>query len=337
MVSKFKMLSTKSLIVTVLLATSCANDDSAITTIDHQNEISNDLKTRNRSKDKLSWGIQKMGYQNVENDPNYSGKKIWIIDSGIAKIDALNINEDLSRNFVPDSNGKIDDKAWTDQRGHGTSVAAVAAAKDLGNGYTGVAAGAEVVAIKILNKRGNIAPILRDALAYVNDNIKPGDVWNMSLGSVRPLKAMGSEDLENWKEIQILLKKLEEKAPGTIAAGNYTIPLDESPHPESYFSDNHDQIYIVGAVNENEKVLGAFGKVIDFFAPGYNLPILTNKGVLDNDNDSDNQGTSLAAPHIAGLLFIGHYDTSHSIKEQEFRAGLKQESRPIPVILNTRK
>ena len=50
MVSKFKMLSTKSLIVVALLATSCANDDSAITAIDHQNEISNDLKTRNRSK-----------------------------------------------------------------------------------------------------------------------------------------------------------------------------------------------------------------------------------------------------------------------------------------------
>ena len=268
-----------------------------------------------------------MGYQNVENDPNYSGKKIWIIDSGIAKIDALNINEDLSRNFVPDSNGNIDTKAWTDQRGHGTSVAAVAAAKELGNGYTGVAAGAEVVAVKIINKRGNIAPILIDALAYVNDKIKPGDVWNMSLGSLRPLKAMGSEDLENWKEIQILLKKLEEKAPGTIAAGNFPAPLDEYPYPESYFSDNHNQIYIV-----NEKVVGAFGKVIDFFAPGYNLPILTNKGVLDNNNDSDNQGTSLAAPYIAGLLFIGHYDTSHSIKEQKVLRGLKQESRPIPVI-----
>ena len=175
-----------------------------------------------------------------------------------------------------------------------------------------MAAGAEVLAIKFLDRRGRTEP-LKEALTYVINNIKPGDVWNYSPGSNKDIAALDKKEQKVFGEIEILLKKLEKKAPGTIAAGNLSFSLDDVHFPETHFSDNHDQIYVVGGINENEEVRGAFGEVVDFYAPGYNLPVLTNKGVLDNNSRG---GTSLAAPHIAGLLFIGHYDESYLIKEQ---------------------
>ncbi len=70
-----------------------------------------------------------------------------------------------------------------DQNGHGTHVAGTIAAIDNSIGVIGVAAGAKVAAVRVLNRRGSGSN--SDVIAgvdYVGAQGKGGDVANMSLG-----------------------------------------------------------------------------------------------------------------------------------------------------------
>ncbi len=70
-----------------------------------------------------------------------------------------------------------------DLNGHGTHVAGTIAAIDNNDGVIGVAAGAKVVAVRVLDRRGSGS--YSDVIAgvdYVGANGSSGDVANMSLG-----------------------------------------------------------------------------------------------------------------------------------------------------------
>jgi subtilisin family serine protease len=69
-----------------------------------------------------------------------------------------------------------------DDNGHGTHVAGTIAAKNDGNGVVGVAAGANVVPVKVLDRRGSgtFSGVIA-GVDYVAANGSNGDVANMSL------------------------------------------------------------------------------------------------------------------------------------------------------------
>ncbi len=100
----------------------------------------------------------------------------WVIDSGV-QLDHPDLNVDVarSRSFVRGDAG--------DQNGHGTHVAGMIAAIDNSIGVIGVAPGAPVVAVRVLDRRGsgsNSGVIA--GVDYVAQFGRPGDVANMSLG-----------------------------------------------------------------------------------------------------------------------------------------------------------
>jgi subtilisin family serine protease len=120
------------------------------------------------------WGIAR-----VNGGVTYSGtNKIWIIDTGI-DLDHPDLNVDTSNdwNFVSGTSIAEDDN------GHGSHCAGIAAAKNNDVGVIGVAAGAKVVPVKVLNRRGSGAySTIIAGVDYVAENASTGDVANMSLG-----------------------------------------------------------------------------------------------------------------------------------------------------------
>lgn len=91
------------------------------------------------------------GITRVGGGTTYTGTaKAWIIDTGV-DLDHpdLNVNTTLGRNFISTS------KTPDDDNGHGTHCAGIVAAKANTIGVVGVAAGAQVVPVKVLDRRGS--------------------------------------------------------------------------------------------------------------------------------------------------------------------------------------
>ena len=89
----------------------------------------------------------------------------------------LNVNATKSKSFIPDVTSA------DDENGHGTHVAGIIGAKNNTIGVLGVASGANLISLRVLDKDGNgkLSYILQ-ALSYVSSNAKSGDVVNLSLG-----------------------------------------------------------------------------------------------------------------------------------------------------------
>jgi subtilisin family serine protease len=200
------------------------------------------------------------------------GNKIWIIDTGIdldhpdLNVDAASGKTFVSRTTTPD-----------DDNGHGTHCAVV-----------GVAAGAKVVPVKVLDKRGSGAmSIIIAGVDFVTANGAPGDAVNMSLGgsAYEPLDievvAMGAEGLFV-----------------SLAAGNES----DNANNHSPARANGLNIYTISACDVND-VWASFSNYgnppIDYCAPGVSILSTYKGGAL-----AIMSGTSMAAPHACGVLLV---------------------------------
>ena len=98
--------------------------------------------------EKTPWGITRVGWPY-----NGSVQTAWVIDTGI-DLDHTDLNVDASKssNFV--NRGK---NSPNDGHGHGTHVAGTIAAIDNDCDVVGVAAGATVVAVRVLDNSGSVS------------------------------------------------------------------------------------------------------------------------------------------------------------------------------------
>jgi hypothetical protein len=121
------------------------------------------------------WGVKR-----VNGGATYSGSNVaWVIDTGI-DLDHpdLNVNVGRSANFVPRGKNSPDDG-----QGHGTHVAGTIGAIDNSIDVVGVAAGATVIAIRVLDNSGSGSySWVIAGVDHVAANGASGDVANMSLG-----------------------------------------------------------------------------------------------------------------------------------------------------------
>jgi len=230
------------------------------------------------------WGISR-----VAGGANYSGSNVaWIIDTGI-DLDHPDLNVDAKRSawFVSRVSSANDDN------GHGTHVAGTIAAIDNTIGVVGVAAGATVIPVKVLDRRGSgYMSWIIGGVDYVAEKGKSGDVANMSLG--------GSKyDLLNDAVIAAAAKGIK----FSLAAGN------ESTHAgtKSPASANGTNIYTISAMAQGD-VWASYSNYgnppIDFCAPGSSIYSTYKDGGYATAS-----GTSMAAPHVAGILLLGNVKT----------------------------
>jgi subtilisin len=226
----------------------------------------------------ITWNVARVGYGDG------TGKTAWIIDSGIDFTHPdLNADATRSKSFISGVTSAAD------ENGHGTHVAGIIGAKNNSIGVLGVASGASLVALRVFNKdgEGTLGTIIQ-ALSYVSSNAKAGDVVNMSLG----------ED-----EVSATL---DQQVKTVAAKGIYfAIAAGNDNKPAVQFSPgraNATNIYTVSAVDslDNFASFSNYGNdVVDFAAPGVRIP-----STYLNGKYAIFSGTSMAAPHVAGLLLL---------------------------------
>lgn len=226
----------------------------------------------------ITWNIQRVGYGNG------IGKTAWIIDTGIDfEHPDLTVDITRSKSFV---SGTTSAK---DENGHGTHVAGIIGAKNNSFGVLGVASGATLVSLRVLDGegQGTMSSIIQ-ALAYINANGKAGDVVNMSLGEDVSSPVL-NQQVQNTASKGIYI---------AIAAGNDSEPANKySPG-----NANGVNIYTVSAVDSLDNFAGFsnYGNdVVDFAAPGVRV-----LSTYTQNRYAYMSGTSMAAPHVAGLLLL---------------------------------
>lgn len=233
----------------------------------------------------VSYGTTRVVGNSIIDPVNYSGKRAWVIDSGI-DLDHpdLNVDKDKASDFTDSRKGA------DDENGHGTHVAGTIGAKK-GNliGTVGVAPDVTVVPVKVLDRRGSGS--ISDVIAgidYVSLNAVSGDCVNLSLGG-------GVSTLLDNALINAAALK-----PDTyfvVAAGNNG--SDSNNYSPSRV--NASNIYTISAVdiNDNYASFSNYGTPVDYAAPGVNITSLWKSGGVNTIS-----GTSMAAPHACAVLML---------------------------------
>ncbi|MFQ3244885.1 MAG: serine protease [Arenicella sp.] len=286
-----------------------------------------------------------------------SGTVVAVIDTGITN------HADLNANMLPgydmisdagianDGNGRDSNPADTgdataanecqpntparSSSWHGTHVAGtVAAVTNNGIGVAGVAYNAKVVPIRALGKCGGFTSDIADAMIWaaggsvpgVPNNPNPADVLNLSLGGG------GSCDATSQAAIN---QAVSLGATVVVAAGNSNQNvLGSTPA-------NCNNVVSVAAVGRNGGRAGYsnFGSLVDVAAPGGDQSTGTSDGVLSTLNSGAGapasanyqyyQGTSMAAPHVAGAAAL-LYSLTPNITPAAVESVLKSTARSFP-------
>ena len=199
---------------------------------------------------------------------------------------------------------------------HGTHVAGtIAARSNNGTGVAGVNWGATVVPVRVLGVTGTgtLADIIDGMLwaagepvAGVPANPNPARVVNLSLGSQRPCESFEQEAYNTLQAKGVI---------SVVAAGN------DGEDAGFYAPANCQGVITVGATGPqgDRAPYSNYGTTIDVMAPGGDVSQTFEfngenyiAGVLSTLKDDATgefyygfyQGTSMAAPHVAGLVSL---------------------------------
>ena len=271
------------------------------------------------------------GLQRIEGDlnvANYSGEgvdvDIAILDTGIK----VHWDYDVAGGFNSVASYN-DPNAWDDDQccwptpqtyGHGTHVAGIAAAI-MGNGsMAGVAAGARLWAVKVLDADGN--GFATDIAAGLDWAVAQGiPVANLSLSAAGTV----SGDCNTTTDVvyQAVCNAVANGTTVVVSAGNYHVDA------AGYVPASFDEVITVAALSDWDGQPGGlasqacsssqasaggpddtlakfsnYGSDVDIIAPGVCIRSHGNDGY-----DYTVSGTSQAAPHVAGAaaIYLHHH------------------------------
>lgn len=222
-----------------------------------------------------------------------AGVIVAVIDTGIDNFTsphadlAANIHA-TGRDFIDDDNTPTDVGNGAALYGHGTHVAGIVAAVPNTQGIAGVAYGAKVMVIRVLDcNAGNQCPgsysDLADGIQFAADN--GARVINLSLGGQTPSLAVRTA-------VQYAIGK------GSVvvaAAGN------DSTHLILRYPAQYSEVIAVGASDSLDHVptFSNYGPSLDLVAPGVKV-----WSTVPGGGYAAFSGTSQASPFVAGVAAI---------------------------------
>ena len=220
------------------------------------------------------------------------GIKVAIIDTG-CDVEHPNLKDRIINvmNFTDDDKGSINNV--TDYVGHGTHVAGIIGASDIGEkGIVGVAPKCDLMILKALTRSGGKNSWVIEAIKYaVRHNV---DIINMSLGSEQPSPEM----------YEAIKRAIDKGICVVVASGNNgdnNSNTNELNYPASY-----NECISVGSVkySKSNSRFSASNNEVDLvaFGEGYN-----SRGILScypNGLYQELKGTSMATPFISGALAL---------------------------------
>lgn len=219
---------------------------------------------------------------------------------------------------------------------HGTHVAGtVAAVSNNGQGVAGVAYDAKVVPVRVLGKCGGLTSDIADGIIWasggsvsgVPNNSNPADVINMSLGGQGACSSTTQNAINTARANGATI---------VIAAGN------SNANSANFNPGNCSGIINVASVGRNggRAYYSNYGSNIDVAAPGGAQSFANDpEGILSTYNSGSNtpssdsyaysQGTSMAAPHVAGVAALIK-QAKPSASPDEVESILKSTARSFP-------
>jgi thermitase len=216
-----------------------------------------------------------------------TGRTVAVVDSGV-----LATHSDLVGRIAPGYDWVDEDKVPNDSDGHGTHVTGtLAATVNNGKGIAGVAPQSRVLPLRVLDANG--AGFLSDIIdAFQFAGQQGVRVVNASLGG---------------STFSTLEKQAIDQHPDTlfvVAAGNSGKDVDASGNAEYPCNFTSPNVLCVGAhwARDGRAWYSNYGRQsVDVYAPG--------TGIYSTSNNNTNSyvyesGTSMAAPHVAGVAAL---------------------------------
>ncbi len=254
------------------------------------------LKTFSNIKEYIDWGVQIIGASDVWKLTQGEGVSVAVLDTGSSPS-----HIDLKDSFVY-SRGKAagfnaagsNANDIIDRQSHGTHCSGIIAANRNGKGIIGIAPKSKIIPVKVLTDVGagdaemvvrGIEWVIKNAIKY---NIR---IMSMSLGSQYP-----SDELRN------VLKAAKKCGLITVCAAGNEGNISDLGYPARYAEEK--LCIAVGAVKSNKKITefsntGKGLRKMGIAAPGFEI-----LSTVPNNKYAVFSGTSMAAPHISGILAL---------------------------------
>lgn len=233
---------------------------------------------------------------------------VAILDTGIA---GGHPDFDCSRSimgydFVDYDTDSTDEGPSNSTGYHGTHVAGtIGACSNNRTGVTGIDWRAQLLHVRVLGPSGGYDSDIARGILWASgihvdsipDNNSPADVINMSLGGSGYSAIMQDAIIQADGAGTIVV----------VAAGNST---DDA---RNYSPAGLDRLITVGAVDRTSNLAwySNYGPAVEIMAPGGDTTNSSANGVLSTLSDDGNnysygfyQGTSMASPHIAGIVAL---------------------------------
>lgn len=241
-----------------------------------------------------TWGIDRSDQQSLPLDSTYAypddagrDAHVYVIDTGL-NADHVEFTGRVGagRNFVNSGllgTGTPDPAAWSDCNGHGTHVTSTAA------GTTwGIAKKATVHAVRVLNCQGaGSGAAIIAGIDWVAQNAAPLSVANLSLGTLGQSDALDAA----------VTRLVESGVSVAVAAGN------DSKNACQTSPAAAPAVLTVGATERTDAKASYSntGTCLDLFAPGSDITAANYSSTTGSQQLS---GTSMASPHVAGVLAL---------------------------------
>ncbi|MBB5859368.1 S8 family peptidase [Xanthomonas arboricola] len=279
------------------------------------------------------------------------GAVVAVIDTGVTAHPELSANVLAGYDFISDAfiardgNARDTDAAdpgdWaaanecgsgasaSSSSWHGTHVAGiVAAAANNGAGTAGVAFNAKVLPVRVLGRCGGYLSDIADAIVWASGgtvsgvpaNPTPARVINLSLGGIGSC----STTLSN-----AIASAVSRGTSVVVAAGN-----SNSDVSKSVPANCPNVIAVAATTSAGAKAsFSNFGQGVDIAAPGQAILSTLNSGstAVGTPGYAVYSGTSMAAPHVAGVVALMQSVALNPLSAASVEAMLKSTARALPV------
>jgi len=265
-----------------------------------------------RFTDEAPWGVKRVNAPAAWDRTQGAGVKVAVIDTGIDKD-----HPDLK---VAGGHNALDkNQPWDDDHSHGTHVAGSIAAALNSAHVVGVAPKAELYAVKVLSKdgSGNLFAIMGGIMWTAQNGIQ---VANMSLGAPQEMAL-----LKYALQMAAAQGVLFVAAAGNDGkAVNWPAAYDETIAVSALCPPGVTNTKLCTDTTERISAFSSRGPEVDLIAPGVNIPSTVPLEV-DASGVKAYSGTSMAAPHVAGLAAL-----AIAAGKKDARAALMAAAEKLP-------
>lgn len=250
------------------------------------------------------WNLDRINQTVLPLDGNASmgaltgaGIDVYVVDTGVRPTHEQLNGRVVAGLDVPTVNGDaVVDPVSSDCDGHGTHVASTVAGTT-----TGVAVQANIISVRVLDCSGDgeVVDVVR-ALEWIRAHHRSGRtaIANLSLGV--DLGDNGDSIIEMVKEL------VADGVIMVVAAGNGD-STGRGIDACRIAPGSEPLSFTVGAVTKTDTMASYsnYGPCVDIWAPGGDRASAVNAAWFRNDTDyMGDIGTSMAAPHVSGLLAL---------------------------------